>query len=97
VRFSLQDSGTRPVKSAAGIRCQQREKVYFTDYTLTGQQNESPPRKSVACRQPAGRAVFTGRRSREARKIYFTSRTLSGNKGLLAFDTGRRHLLPMVP
>ena len=61
------------------------------------QQNESRPRKSVACWQPAGRAVNTGRRSREPRKIYFTNRTLSRNKGLLAFDTGRRHLLPMVP
>ena len=61
------------------------------------QQNESRPRKSVACWQPAGRAVITGRRSREARKIYFTNRILSRNKGLLAFDTGRRHLLPMVP
>jgi hypothetical protein len=60
------------------------------------QQNESRPRKSVACWQPAGRAVITGRRSREARKIYFTNRTLSRNKGLFAFDPGRRLLLPMV-
>ena len=56
-----------------------------------------PPRKSVACWQPAGRAVITGRRSREARKIYFTDRTLSRNKGFLAFDTGRRQASPIVP
>jgi len=53
--------------------------------------------KSDASGRSAGPAVITGRRSREARKIYFTDRTLSRNKGLFAFDTGRRHLLPMIP
>ena len=72
---------------------------FFTDYTLTVQQNAALFQKSDTGRQPQGPTASTGCRSQGAHHLYFTNHTLTGKLAAfpwLGSDTVRRFRRPAV-